>query len=66
MRIVFVYFSVNDEIRNNKMKKKIEAIMGGISDSLIVTGDFHGQIGFKQEQKLEKEIRNIFGMVRKN
>lgn len=65
VRILLVYLSVNDEVRNNKIKEEVERIMEGNSDPLIVTGDFNGRVGFKGEQRVNKNGEMILEWMEK-
>ena len=65
VRVILVYFSVNDENRNMKMRKEIEEIMEGNSDPLIIAGDFNGHTGFKGEQKVDKNGEVILNWLGK-
>lgn len=65
VKIVVVYFSVNDTVRNMEMKQEIEKIIEESTEPLLITGDFNGHVGFKGEQKLNRNGEIILHWMEK-
>lgn len=65
LKIIVVYFSVNDSVRNEKMKCEIEKIIEESDEPLIVTGDFNGHVGFKGKQTVNKNGNIILEWMEK-
>ena len=53
--LILVYFSTNDDYRNEKMTKEIKALLRKFENKkVMVIGDFNGHIGIISSQKLNK------------
>ena len=72
VRIILVYFSVNDVERNKDITQEIEKIIEENSEPLIITGDFNGHVGFKGPHRLNRNGEIIihwmdkYGMIMLN
>ena len=62
--IFLVYFSVNDNERNDQLRKEIETHLNKIWDeAVLVLGDFNGHVGFMGYQKLNKNGQIVLGWM---